>query len=507
MRTSQLRLTHATILHEAPVNQKEKRSTTSRMVLAALALYAALLPSMGSAFPISVSRLPFSRRACARYGIVPAPVWDAAIDIQIVGESALAATFVIAFLQASIALIQYRSNPAGELIIPPGPTFGTELPRCTTRKIASDDKLEKHASLSAPMASDDGANTTTCATSTTTSRYVRILSRLNRSLLLLMPLAYQAASALFERQWHLLHIGVILTLARILDVPNAFLLDGEKQKSQICVSQDGCSTSMERILVLGDSLAIGLGTVNVFNTDKNQTLDYRLVENLSAPRAFASPVFPQVLAQQLAERQNRQVRWRSAGVDGGTVAHVQTFCLDVLRQEMACGHPPDLVVLLCGINDLKQFVSNPFESVSPKDFRRRLSRLVSETRRICPNTKVAIPALPTQMFHFSSPLNIFPLALFLDFVCGIWESQKKAVVENISSKDVIYVDLLPSEIHSWYKDKSWLKEEDDSSECRSGSLIAADGVHPSARCYEKWAEYVARSLCSQLVEVLEVASM
>ena len=67
---------------------------------------------------------------------------------------------------------------------------------------------------------------------------------------------------------------------------------------------------------------------------------------------------------------------------------------------------------------------------------------------------------------------------------GFWESQKKVVVDNFPSSDVMFVDLSRREIEEWYRSSN--------EEGGTKSLMAADGVHPNAKCYAKWAESVAR---------------
>ena len=457
--------------------------------------------SLGHAsLPLSVLASPSGQLIDAHYGNVPDPLWDAAATIQSLGESAFTATFAVAFLQAAIALFQYRSNPAGELIVPPGPTIGIETPyNNKTTAIAT--TREDNADVPAVLRDINRAGS---KKTTTTSRYARMLNRFNRSLFLLIPLASRAVGSLFARQWHVMHIGFIVSLVRFFDAPASFFEQQRQRMHPEDFSEDESSIKaikrdrLQRVVVIGDSLAIGLGTVNVFDKNKNQTVDYRLTENLSASPDLPGPIFPRVLAAALAKEQTVQVHWRSAGVDGGTLSHIRQFCLGVISQEVALDRPPDCVVLLCGINDLKQFVSNPFLLMTPRDFRRNLSQLIVEIRQLCPGgTKVVLPALPTQMFRFNSPLNIFPLAVFLDTVVGFWESQKKVVVENFPSDDVMYVDLSSTEVDEWYRsinrERKGEKESMAWNQDSDGlSLIAADGVHPSASCYRKWAETVAR---------------
>jgi lysophospholipase L1-like esterase len=179
----------------------------------------------------------------------------------------------------------------------------------------------------------------------------------------------------------------------------------------------------------------------------------------------------------------------------GTVSHISEFCLDVVRQEVQASRPPDCVVILCGINDLKQIVSNPITSSSPaRTFREKLDKLLVDIRELCgPGTRVVLPALPMQMIHYNSPVNIFPLSFFLDTIVGFWESQKKVVVDAFPSEDVMYVPLSGAELHSWYH----RSDEDDDKEEAPRSLTAADGVHPNTKCYSKWASSVARFVYSK----------
>ena len=108
------------------------------------------------------------------------------------------------------------------------------------------------------------------------------------------------------------------------------------------------------------------------------------------------------------------------------------------------------------------------------------------------------------MFHFNSPLDVFPLGIFLDTIVGFWEYQKKAAVEDFPSDDVMYVPLSREEIDQWYQaiddaDTAFVEigEGKRKAIIDDGSLIALDGVHPSSKCYAKWAESVALYVCTQ----------
>lgn len=404
-------------------------------------------------------------------------LWATTKTVQKIGETILIASVLIAFLQAFVALFQYRTNPAGELIIPPGPTVGIESPnQNSTGAILVESSGVRHdEQLSVNM------------TESTTSTYARNINRANRFLFLLLPLAIQQVAFIFSRSMHVLHFGFILTLVKLFDIPASFFAQNELYQIESAITDNRTQSEINHILVIGDSLAVGLGTVNVFDTKKNQSIDYQLYENLSSPASLPSPAFPQALAGCLAQLLDHPVSWRSAGVDGGTVVHIREFCLPVLEQDVKAGKAPDCVVILCGLNDLKKVVSNPLKPLTPKEFRELLRDLIIEIRRLSPGTKVVLPALPTQMIHYNSPLNIFPLLFFIDIVVGFWESQKKVVVDTFPSDDVMYVPLSKSELASWYEPPN----EEVFTEI---ALIAIDGVHPNARCYSRWGRAVGQHL-------------
>ena len=420
-------------------------------------------------------------------------IWEKTRAVQHIGEAMFTASFVIAFLQAAVAILQYRTNPAGELIVPPGRTVGVEYPASKLAGVeegGTQEEIEKRSN--GPLAALKekfevaGKEVEAMGNTSKTSRYARILNRFNRFMFLLLPWAFKEASFVLGMRMHMMHITSIIGLARFFDAPAMFFEKKRRNGEILEEPQVASTTSVERLLVIGDSLAVGLGTVSQFDKAKNQSVAYALLENLDAHPSLPGPAFPRSLASELSSLQQIPVNWRSAGVDGGTVSHIHHFCMDVVRQEVAKNRAPDCVVILCGTNDLKLFVANPFRSMSSRAFRQKLADLVVEIRQMSPGAKIILPAIPTQMFRANSPLNIFPLAFFLDAMVSFWESQKKAVVEAFPSDDVMYVALSGNELKSWY----------DGGEDRS--LIAADGVHPSAECYTRWGQSVARNIFKKL---------
>jgi lysophospholipase L1-like esterase len=421
--------------------------------------------------------------------------------LQSIGENVFAAAFFIALIQASVAFISYRTNPVGELIVPPGPTLGVEDPSNEIRQTPRirRNKREKLLLSYHEMAeeikreeNDSDSNSSTVA-STDQSRYSRIINRVNSFLPLLLPLLSRQLSYVVTRNSHLFHIGFVGTLIKLFDIPTRFFLsnvaesivqDSESNTKTTAVSKG--FSEISRVCVIGDSLAVGLGTVDFFDKNKNSTLAKCRIENLNPSPGTESPEFPRVFARTLATLRQSPVSWRSAGVDGGLVPDINEFCFGVIQEETAQGRPPDVVVIICGINDLRHFVAKPWGAYSARSFRRSLAKLITDIREISPGCKVLLPGLPTQMFHKNSPLNIFPLAFFLDTIVGFFDSQKKLVADCFPSKDVMYLGISASDIADWYHDEH-------------KSLIAADGVHPNKRCYALWAEFMAKGLYATLL--------
>lgn len=477
--------------------------------------------------------------------------------IQRAGENIFGALFFVAVAQAFVALIQYRTNPTGQLIVPPGLTIGTVEP--TPTKISSTNITSTQRPESSPPIQDDspsiqeprqfflslnldgddedndGNQNKPKTISTEVSRYSRILNRLNKSLVLLLPWASQKLGWLLRRNTHLFHFGFIISLASLFDIPNRWFVSWQRERLLSGVPETplslleekdlasdrrtssidasgGTKKPIERIIVIGDSLAVGLGSCPIFDATKNNSVPFSRIENLNVDltdESVPGPSFPRALAQTLADHYQTKVHWRSAGVDGGDVGRISEYCLDVIKEEADQGRIPDVVVIMCGINDLKYFVSNPFGAPGPRIFRQRLTQLLGKIKAVAPNTTIVLPMVPTQMFDTNSPLNIFPLNIFLDAVVGFWDSQKKLVAEQYPSDKVLYVGLPPGQVYDWYQNlqEERVKLKPDLKEDSTGNmapteegLIAPDGVHPSAKCYALWAQFLGKRLVASCEE-------
>jgi len=144
------------------------------------------------------------------------------------------------------------------------------------------------------------------------------------------------------------------------------------------------------------------------------------------------------------------------------------------------------------MNDLKKFVANPLKSNSAGDFQNDLLALIADIRKNAPGCKIILPSMPVQTFRRNSMMNIFPLALFLDTVVSLWDSQKKIMAEMLSP-DVIYTQLSAADIFDWYSNKV------DVQDGELPLLISADGIHPNRRCYAYWAKAVGNQICEQIM--------
>ena len=423
-----------------------------------------------------------------------------ATQIQTVGETCLAALLVIAAVQGAFITKQYASNPLGELIVPPGPTVGVE--DATIRPAATtDSKNDKALSPFTTSLSPQELEKILCDSNDTqvSCAAKKGWYHVNRFLVLLLPFLVSQWSFAMLRFGHLFHMACILSLAKIYDLFKQLpeMTDVQNETATTAAPAFGDSP---HIVVIGDSMSVGIGCVNEFDPDKNSGILYRIEQLEPEDGENASntgPVFPRALARTLSQRLGKPVSWRSAGVDGGDTRDIQKYLLPIIQEEVDKGQAPDIVVVLTASNDLKHILSSdPENSASVRGFRSNLMELVKQIRTISPKTKVVFPALPTYRLDRNSILNVFPLSFFLDGLIGLWDAQKIQAAMQIPGGIAHYVDLTVQEVNAWYKQD----QERNNGGSEPTTLLAADGIHPNARCYAKWANYVG----NHLVDTLQV---
>lgn len=382
---------------------------------------------------------------------------------QVAVETFLVACILIAALQGVLIMHQYATNPSGELIVPPGLTIGQE-DATTLRRFELCDALYNHESQ-VSCDSKKGWHYVT------------------KFLVFLLPLLASNGSFAIVRYGHFLRAAVVMGLAHVYDFFHPIPEITKYTDDETCF--DGPNP---HIVVLGDSMSVGIGCVNEFDPDKNSGI-LRRIEQLEPLPNAEGPVFPRVLARTLSHRLHKPVGWRSAGVDGGDTQAIRQYLMGVIQEEVDKGKPPDLVVVLTGSNDLKRILSvDPEGHASVRGFCSNLLQLVKDIRAISLKTKVAFPALPTYKLDSNSILNVFPLSLFLEFLIGFWDAQKLIAADKCPG--VFHVDLTAEEVNDWYKEET---EE-------RPTLLAADGIHPNAKCYAKWAKFVGNKLADTLLE-------
>jgi lysophospholipase L1-like esterase len=510
------------------------------------------------------------------YSLVLDTAMDNIYKIQRIGESVFTGLSIVAVIQGAIALGAYRKNPRGELIVPPGKTIGIAHPRHSDhhrqQSMPMTAKRNKNTTLATASRSNSAATTTSTTTSAVaaptkramastlsedTGRYSRIVGNVNKWLVVILPWVSRQLSYVLGRNTHFFHLAFIVTITRIFDFPHYFLSTTKQNKkvasmaartkpqqfqrpshintattTTLSSDTDSKTTTtllsnqrdkIQNIIVIGDSLAIGLGSADTFDSNKNNTLDFQLIQNVGPDdnrnlsdsiATSTGPIFPRVLAETIAQIEGHDVHWRSAGVDGGDTQHVHDFCLPVVEEEVKRGRVPQVVVLLVGVNDLKYFMSKPWlgGNPGPRIFQRRLKDLIDSIHKLAPGCMIVLPA--AQMFHRNSPINIFPFNIVMDALIGFWESLKIGVADRVvdgedlmtpsstapnSKGRVIYVRMDPQVILQWYDQPNPLLGDSDypsSAHSKEERLIASDGVHPNAKCYALWAQNLAKFLLS-----------
>lgn len=200
------------------------------------------------------------------------------------------------------------------------------------------------------------------------------------------------------------------------------------------------------VYVLGDSLVTGAGASD-------------------AARGFGPPL-PRVFAEVLADATGRPVEWRAFGKKAADVKRIReevvpaaraAFLNEFRKGETSVGDRPsasprfttrspppglvpDLILILCGVNDLK----HAFGGRTPEAFRRELRSAVRETRAaFCaddavptnysygPGPVVVLPGMPMQLVTAFPP----PLSLAAVVAGDVWDEQKRRVAAEETSPE------------------------------------------------------------------------
>ena len=193
------------------------------------------------------------------------------------------------------------------------------------------------------------------------------------------------------------------------------------------------------------------------------------------------------------------------------VTDIERFCIDVVKEEASSistnnhkyissryvSGKPDIVVVLFGLNDVKNLlVSSEFGTMSK--FLDRIDSILKEIHQHAPNAIVVFPALPVLSFHKHCVVNMFPCAMVVDTILHFFLRQKKKLVNK--RVNCMYADMTADEL------RQWCKSEYDGDHSVNGELLSKDGIHPTKLTYKLWAESVCQSFYDHISQQIEVES-
>ncbi|MBV2365520.1 SGNH/GDSL hydrolase family protein [Streptomonospora nanhaiensis] len=198
-----------------------------------------------------------------------------------------------------------------------------------------------------------------------------------------------------------------------------------------------------RLLVLGDSSAAGVG-----------------VDSLADG-------VPGRVAAELAAATGRAVEWRAAARSGADSARVAGALLPAAAREAGAAWRPDLVLVVVGVNDITRMTSG-------RAFARNAAAIAGGVRARWPRAATAFSALPP-LERF--PALPWPLRPLLGLRSRYLDARLRAVLARLPGAD-----------HAAFPRSALSGPE----------LFSADGFHPGAEGYRRWAGHLAARLRNSL---------
>ena len=199
-------------------------------------------------------------------------------------------------------------------------------------------------------------------------------------------------------------------------------------------------------------------------------------------------MLPRRVAELLAKELGVSVRWRVLGQTGASVSKMREEMLPSLRSEAerahSAGERVDAVVIMTGLNDIKDCLLFANLSLHPWKFALLLCSLLSSVREAVGGqcslavSGVPIDAVPRFNEHW-------PFSAACKGITGLWEAKKKEATEEMGAHGASYL-VPPSNVVDIL---------------RSGSgtvYFAADGMHPNDAGYALWADLLAQHLLSDM---------
>lgn len=224
------------------------------------------------------------------------------------------------------------------------------------------------------------------------------------------------------------------------------------------------------------SLPEATGIQGITNT--NQPSDFQLITIGESTVAGVgvkthSEGFSGTLADELAQKLNKNIRWKVYAKSGITAKRVPSELITNITEKQA-----DLIVIGLGANDA-------FEGNSPNAWRKGIQQIIADLRVKFPSTPIAFANMPPiKEFPAFTPLIQQTIGNLVE-----WHGQElQKIVANHSN--IIYNQQI-------LKIKDWLKGDLAN---KTVNDFFSDGVHPSKLTYQTWAKDFANFVLQNIYQ-------
>lgn len=220
----------------------------------------------------------------------------------------------------------------------------------------------------------------------------------------------------------------------------------------------------KRIRAKVPSLPEATGTRGM--TNPNQITDFQLItigESTVAGVGVKTHAegFSGTLAEELAKKLNKNIRWKVYAKSGITAKRVPTELIANITEQHA-----DLIVIGLGANDA-------FEGNSPNTWRNGIKQIIAELRVKYPTAPIAFANMP--------PIKEFPAftPLIQQTIGNLVEWHGQELQKIVANQTNVIYNKKVLRIKDWLKGDLVDKTVQD---------FFSDGVHPSKLTYQTWAK-------------------
>lgn len=227
------------------------------------------------------------------------------------------------------------------------------------------------------------------------------------------------------------------------------------------------------IVFLGDSLVTGVGC----SVEASQS---------------QGPVLPRRVAEVLAQQLGEQISWTALGETGADVRMLQNRLLPSLKQEVTRvegeGQHVDAVVIMTGLNDIKECFLFAQPSLHPWRFGELMGHLLSTVCDLaggqCALVVTGVPIDAVPRFN-----ELWPLSSAVKAITKVWEAQKQFATETEQQAQQACVRPRAGPV-AFLDAPPWMKAEMQ----RRPVYFASDGMHPNDAGYTVWGDIIAERL-------------